>query len=343
MEMNAVELRNVSKIFIKDGKEIPALKDLDLSIKEGEICGIIGYSGAGKSTLIRLLNLLETPTTGDVIVNGQELTKLSLKELRSARRDIAMIFQHFNLLWSKTVLENIALPLRLEGKSKKEAHIRAQELVELVGLSGREHQFPSELSGGQKQRVGIARALATQPKIILADEATSALDPATTDQILELLQSINEQFGITVVLITHEMHVVKKICHRVAVLDRGNIVEEGEVGPVFHAPKAKITKRFLGQVDEDKDQEEILDFVRKTYPGGTIYNLRFFTGDITAPIITGLARKYEDATIHIIHVSTVMTQSGLFINMIIQIVAKESIRTEIEQELKDKHVTVEVL
>lgn len=339
----AVELTNISKSYYKDGKEIPAIKDIDLKIEQGKICGIIGYSGAGKSTLIRLLNLLEKPTTGDVIVNGQNLTSLNETELRMARRNISMIFQHFNLLWSRTVIDNIAMPLELEGKSKKEARERAQELIELVGLNGRENQYPSELSGGQKQRVGIARALSTNPKVILADEATSALDPATTDQILDLLQKINREFGITIVLITHEMHVVKQICHQVAVLDKGTIVEEGEVGPIFHRPQAEITKRFLGQVDSDTDEADILKYVKENYPGGVVYNFRFFVGNITAPIITSMARKYTDATFHIIHVSTVQTQSGLFINMVVQIIASDEIRKQIEAELIADKVTLEVL
>lgn len=339
----AVELKNVSKSYYKDGKEIPAIQDINLHVKAGSICGIIGYSGAGKSTLIRLLNLLEKPTSGDVVVNGQKLTELNENDLRMARRNISMIFQHFNLLWSRTVIDNIALPLELEGKTKVEARKKAQELIELVGLEGRENQYPSELSGGQKQRVGIARALSTNPKVILADEATSALDPATTDQILELLQKINREFGITVVLITHEMHVVKQICHQVAVLDKGTIVEEGEVGPIFHKPQADITKRFLGQVDSDQNEEDILKYVKDNYPGGVIYNFRFFVGNITAPIVTTLARKYLDATFHIIHVSTIQTQSGLFINMVVQIIANDATRIAIEKELKDENVTLEVL
>lgn len=339
----AVELTNISKSYFKDGKEISAIKDIDLKIEQGKICGIIGYSGAGKSTLIRLLNLLEKPTTGDVVVNGQNLISLNETELRMARRNISMIFQHFNLLWSRTVIDNIAMPLELEGKSKSEARKRAQELVELVGLNGRENQYPSELSGGQKQRVGIARALSTNPKVILADEATSALDPATTDQILDLLQKINREFGITIVLITHEMHVVKQICHQVAVLDKGTIVEEGEVGLIFHRPQAEITKRFLGQVDSDTDEADVLQYVKENYPGGVVYNFRFFVGNITAPIITTMARKYIDATFHIIHVSTIQTQSGLFINMIVQIIASDAVRTQIENELIADNVTLEVL
>lgn len=339
----AVELHNISKSYYKNGKEIPAIKDIDLKIEQGKICGIIGYSGAGKSTLIRLLNLLEKPTTGDVVVNGQHLTSLNETELRMARRDISMIFQHFNLLWSRTVIDNIAIPLELEGQSKVAARQRAQELVELVGLTGRENQYPSELSGGQKQRVGIARALSTNPKVILADEATSALDPATTDQILDLLQKINREFGITIVLITHEMHVVKQICHQVAVLDKGTIVEEGEVGAIFHRPQAEITKRFLGQVDSDADEADILKYIKENYPGGVVYNFRFFVGNITAPIITAMARKYTEAVFHIIHVSTVQTQSGLFINMVVQIIANDDIRKNIEDELIADNVTLEVL
>lgn len=241
-----IQISNVKKIFKTKDKDIHAVTDISLSIKKGEIYGIIGYSGAGKSTLIRMLNGLETPTEGSVVVDGSEVSKLKGKKLRELRMQTGMIFQHFNLLWSRNVLENIMFPLEIAGVSKENRLQRAKELVELVGLTGRELQYPSELSGGQKQRVGIARALANSPKVLLCDEATSALDPETTNQILDLLLEINRKLQITIVLITHEMNVIQKICDRVAVMQDGRVVEEGTKKTVFESPKEEITKRFLG-------------------------------------------------------------------------------------------------
>lgn len=240
-----ITLRQLSKIFRTKKDEITAVDNVDLSIREGEIFGIIGYSGAGKSTLIRLLNMLERPSTGDVIVAGKEMSTLRGKALRQARQDIGMVFQHFNLLWSRTVFENISFPLEIAKVPKEERIKRVNELIELVGLSDRAHAYPSELSGGQKQRVGIARALANDPKVLLCDEATSALDPKTTDSILDLLVDINQKLGITIVLITHEMYVIRKICHRVAVMEDGKIVEQGNVLDVFRHPKQRITQEFV--------------------------------------------------------------------------------------------------
>src|SRR5690625_4223163 len=206
---------------------------MTLDIDAGEIFGVIGYSGAGKSTFVRLLNRLEEPTAGQVKIDGQNMTQLNMKELRKARQDIGMIFQHFNLLWSRTTEQNIAFPLEVARVPKAERNRRVKELIKLVGLEGREKAYPSQLSGGQKQRVGIARALANNPKILLCDEATSALDPETTNSILDLLVDINEKLGLTIIMITHEMHVIRKICHRVAVMEDGKVVEHGDVLDVF--------------------------------------------------------------------------------------------------------------
>ena len=216
-----IELQNITKVYKTKNGELTAVDNVNLSIKQGEIFGIIGYSGAGKSTMIRLLNGLEKPTSGSVMVNGNEISKATGSKLREARQKISMIFQHFNLLWSRTVEENIAFPLEIAGVPKAERAKRVEELIDLVGLSGRGKAYPSQLSGGQKQRVGIARALANNPEVLLCDEATSALDPETTDSILELLLAINKRIGLTIVLITHEMHVIRKICHRVAVMEAG--------------------------------------------------------------------------------------------------------------------------
>lgn len=242
-----ISLSNVSKIFrsgFSSGDPIVAVDDVNVTVKDGEIFGVIGYSGAGKSTLIRMLNGLETPTTGSVTVAGNEVSKIKGARLRKARQEISMIFQHFNLLWSRTVFENISFPLEIAGVPAGQRKKRVEELINLVGLDGREQAYPSQLSGGQKQRVGIARALANNPKVLLCDEATSALDPQTTDSILDLLVDINKRLGLTIVLITHEMHVIRKICHRVAVMESGRIVELGPVLDVFKNPVEQITKTF---------------------------------------------------------------------------------------------------
>ncbi|HEY4551253.1 MAG TPA: methionine ABC transporter ATP-binding protein, partial [Bacillus sp. (in: firmicutes)] len=245
-----ITIKNVKKIFSTKQGDVTAVTDVNLEIQEGEIFGVIGYSGAGKSTLIRMLNGLEIPTDGSVTVANKQVSHIKGSELRTARQKIGMIFQHFNLLWSRTVRENISFPLEIAGVSKANRIKKVDELIKLVGLQGREDAYPSQLSGGQKQRVGIARALANDPKVLLCDEATSALDPQTTDSILDLLVDINERLGLTIVLITHEMHVIRKICHRVAVMEDGEIVEKGSVLEVFKNPQQPITKRFVQQVTE---------------------------------------------------------------------------------------------
>lgn len=219
-----IEVRNVTKIYAAKGKDIVGVKDVSLTIEKGEIFGIVGYSGAGKSSLLRCLNLLEKPTSGEILIDGVSITKLSKKELREERLKIGMIFQHFYLISAKTVYENIAFALKAAGKKKDEINQKTLELLQMVGLENQKDQYPAQLSGGQKQRVGIARALANDPKVLLCDEATSALDPNTTKAILSLLQSINKKLGITIVLITHEMEVVKEICHRMAVMQDGEII-----------------------------------------------------------------------------------------------------------------------
>jgi len=240
-----IELKNVTKTFVKNQHTVTALANVSLLVPAGRILGVIGASGAGKSTLIRCVNLLEKPTIGEVIVNGQNLTGLSSAELAKSRRQIGMIFQHFNLLSSRTVAENIAFPLELEHMSKTGIKERVTELLELVGLQEKANNYPTSLSGGQKQRVAIARALASNPKVLLCDEATSALDPATTRSILALLKDINQRFGITILLITHEMNVVKLICDEVAVISEGKLVEKGSVSDVFSYPETELAKQFI--------------------------------------------------------------------------------------------------
>ena len=240
-----IELLNVTKSFKTKNKTIQALTDVSLTVEKGEIFGVIGTSGAGKSTLIRCVNLLEKPNSGKVTVDNIELTKLSDAQLTLERRKIAMIFQHFNLLSSRTVFDNIAFPLELEGKSKSEIREKVNGLLELVGLNEKAKDYPANLSGGQKQRVAIARALANDPKVLLCDEATSALDPATTKSILKLLKSINQNLNLTILLITHEMEVIKTICDKVAVIDHGKLVEQGNVEQIFTNPQKTITKGFI--------------------------------------------------------------------------------------------------
>ncbi len=240
-----IELRHIGKEFKTSGGPVTALCDIDLNIKKGEIFGIIGLSGAGKSTLVRCINLLEVPTTGEVIFEGRNIAALPEREQRKARQSMGMIFQQFNLLSQRNVLKNICFPLELAGVPKKQAEARAKELLGLVGLSDRACSYPSQLSGGQKQRVAIARAIATNPKVLLCDEATSALDPDTTKSILELLRRINKEFGITVIVITHEMKVIEAICDRVAIIDQSRIAEVGAVADIFSDPKSKIGRRLI--------------------------------------------------------------------------------------------------
>ena len=240
-----IELQHVSKTFETAGGRVDALKDVSLTIASGDIYGIIGMSGAGKSTLVRCINMLERPTSGKVIVNGQQLDAMTPAQLRAARREITMIFQRFNLLMQRTCLQNICFPMELAGVSRKEAQSRARELLELVGLPDKAQAYPAQLSGGQQQRIAIARALATNPKVLLCDEATSALDPKTTRQILELIRDINRQLGITVVVITHQMSVVKEICTHVAILDDGEVVEDGMVSTVFSAPRSQAARHLV--------------------------------------------------------------------------------------------------
>ena len=248
-----VEVRNVSKTFLtKDGR-VDALRDINLSVEEGDIYGIIGMSGAGKSTLVRCLNFLEVPTEGQVIVEGQELGKLTEKELRQLRSSIGMIFQSFNLLMQKSVLDNVCFPLQIQGMKKKDAAVKARRLLGTVGLEDKENAYPAQLSGGQRQRVAIARALACDPKILLCDEATSALDPQTTASILDLLRKINVETGITIIIITHQMSVVREICNNVAIIEKGSLVENGLVEEIFTHPKSRAAKQLI---IEGKDPDE---------------------------------------------------------------------------------------
>jgi D-methionine transport system ATP-binding protein len=337
-----ITLKGVKKVYRAKHGTVTAVNNVDLQIKPGEIFGIIGYSGAGKSSLIRLLNGLETPTEGTVQVAGNEIGKIKGEKLRKARQEISMIFQHFNLLWSRTVRENIAFPLEIAGVSKSERMKRVDELIKLVGLEGREDAYPSQLSGGQKQRVGIARALANNPKVLLCDEATSALDPQTTDSILDLLVDINERLGLTIVLITHEMHVIRKICHRVAVMESGKIVEQGEVLEVFKHPKQPITKRFVRQVTEPEETRETIEQLLHQYPNGKIVQLTFVGDSAEQPLITNLIRDFE-LDINILQGKISQTQKGSYGTLFVQLQGKNDVIEKAIAYIRDRMVEVEVI
>lgn len=315
-------LNKVQKVFKADHTTITAVNQVDLSIKKGEIFGIIGYSGAGKSTLIRMLNLLECPTSGTVMIDGQDLTKISQKELRLARQEIGMVFQHFNLLWSRTVFENIAFSLEIAGVKKAKIQERVTELIELVGLTGKEHAYPNQLSGGQKQRVGIARALANNPRVLLCDEATSALDPQTTDEILDLLVQINKKYQLTLVLITHEMHVIHKICHRVAIMESGNIVEQGEVLDIFSSPKHPVTKRFVKQLAREDNSLKVARHLAQEFPDGKVVLLKFLKEKAEQPFITNVIRNFK-VEINIIQGKILHTQEGGYGDLYIHLTGSE--------------------
>lgn len=288
-----IHLENVTKVFHQDKQKIEAVKKVTLQVGKGEIFGIIGYSGAGKSTLIRCINFLERPTEGSVRINGVDLAGLNEAQLRQTRRKIGMIFQNFNLLSSNTVFDNVAAPLRLVNAPKKEITRKVHELLELVGLKDKESVYPSQLSGGQKQRVAIARALASDPEILLCDEATSALDPQTTESILELLLEINRKYNLTIVLITHEMHVIKKICDRVAVMENGEVVEEGKVLDVFSNPKQTITRNFIKTIFDVNLPESLLKKIKERNSPGKLLRISFVGEHVAEPIWADLATRFS--------------------------------------------------
>ena len=290
-----IKLNNITKIFTLPDKKLTALDNVSLHVPKGQICGVIGASGAGKSTLIRCVNLLERPTHGAVVIDDVDLTQLSDAELVKTRRQIGMIFQHFNLLTSRTGFENVALPLELENKSKAEIQEKTTALLALVGLSDKHNVYPANLSGGQKQRVAIARALASDPKVLLCDEATSALDPATTQSILKLLKEINRTLGITILLITHEMEVVKRICDQVAVIDKGRLIEQGTVSEIFSNPKTELAQEFIRSTFHITLPEEYLENLSdtpkhaKSYP---IIKFEFTGRSVDAPLLSQASKKF---------------------------------------------------
>ena len=340
-----IRLENVSKTFTDSNKEVHAVNNVSLTINDGDIFGIIGFSGAGKSTLVRCINLLEKPTDGKVFVDDAEIMALSGKELRKARKKIGMIFQHFNLMPSRTIFGNVAYPLRGSGLSKEEIKEKVHHLLELVGISEKENAFPSQLSGGQKQRVAIARALANDPNILLCDEATSALDPQTTKSILKLLQQLNQTLGITVVVITHEMAVVKEICNRVAVMDHGDVVEEGEVFHVFASPKEPLTRSFIKTTSNLQKIEELIEAdspVVATKKGELIVRLSYVEKNTSEPLISTVTQKFG-IILNIVFADVEIVQNAP-IGGTVAIVSGEGSRIdEALQYLRDKNVGVEVI
>lgn len=338
-----ITIEGLRKHFITNKSKIHAVDDLSLDINEGEIYGVIGYSGAGKSTFVRLLNRLEEPSSGRIEIDQQEITALNTKQLRIARQEIGMIFQHFNLLWSRTVRDNIAFPLEIAGVPKKEREERVTELIGLVGLTGRENAYASQLSGGQKQRVGIARALANNPKVLLCDEATSALDPETTNSILDLLVDINQKFGLTIILITHEMHVIRKICNQVAVMEEGKIVEQGDVLDIFLRPKQQVTKKFVEQVMGTEDENEGVNQLIESYDQGKIVRLHFIGETTNQALISQLAKVYQ-IDINILQGKITQTQRGAYGTLFVQMIGEKAEMAKAVRFVTEKtSVEVEVI
>ncbi|MFB5677207.1 methionine ABC transporter ATP-binding protein [Paenibacillus terreus] len=332
-----IKLIDLNKQYVTRSKTVHAVDHVNLHIRKGDIYGIVGYSGAGKSSLLRCINLLERPTSGQVIVNGTDLTKLPKKNLRIARQKIGMIFQHFNLLSSKTAAENVAFNLKAAGVKEPAIPGRVKELLELVGLADKADHYPSQLSGGQKQRVGIARALSNNPDVLLCDEATSALDPKTTESILKLLKEINQKLSLTIVLITHEMEVVKEICNRVAVMENGKIIEEGDTYSIFAAPQQPLTRDFIDKVLQYKLPERLLERSR-----GVIVNILFRESKAEEAIVSEVLKSCG-VTGNILHGKIEYIQDKPMGFFIMELTGPDTeIRKAIEM-LTDRTAGVEVL
>ena len=324
------EVKNLSKTFYNGNDEINALSGINLAVEKGDIYGIIGMSGAGKSTLVRCLNFLERPTEGQVIIDGEDLSMLSNERLREIRRSIAMIFQNFNLLSQINVLDNVAFPLTINGVKKNEARKKARRLLETVGLSEKEKSYPSQLSGGQKQRVAIARALANDPKILLCDEATSALDPRTTGQILELLKKINEEMGITIIVITHQMSVVQDICHKVAIIEDGHLAESGNVSDIFADPKSHAGKMLV--IGEKEKEVPLLKEKRRI-------RIVYETNSSYEPVIANMVLHFK-TPVNILRANTRNVEGTARGDMILGLPEDEKMQEDMIAYLKEKNLVV---
>ena len=340
-----IEFTHVSKDFGTGEKMVRAVQDVSLTIQDGEIFGIIGFSGAGKSTLVRCINLLERPTNGTVVVDGKEMTALSPKELRLARRKIGMIFQHFNLMPSRTVFGNVAYPLQGQGLSKQAIQNKVRKLLKLVDIADKETAYPSQLSGGQKQRVAIARALANDPKVLLCDEATSALDPQTTKAILNLLKDLNQKLNLTIVMITHEMAVVKEICDHVAIMEHGQVVEQGEVFSLFADPKQPITQNFIRTTSNLQKIEELIaegSPVVQLQPGEVIVRLSYIQKNVSEPLISTLSQRFQ-ISLNIIFADIEIVQDAPIGGTVAILSGEREQITKAMEYLIEKNVGVEVL
>ena len=325
-----IRVENISRTFQAGNGQVEAVKNISFAIEKGEIFGIIGLSGAGKSTLVRCLNLLERPNEGSIFIDGKDMMNLSQAELRRERQDIGMIFQHFNLLMQRNVIDNICFPLEIAGVSRNDAKKRAEELLEIVGLSEKANAYPAQLSGGQKQRVAIARVLANNPKILLCDEATSALDPQTTKSILKLVKEINRDYGITVIVITHEMAVIQEICSRVAVLDHGSMVEEGTVEELFRAPKTEEAKKLI--LNEFRHIKEMRSerMIRVTFGGSSAFE----------PFIGNAVLEYK-TPLNILYANTKTINGNAEGEMILQLPESQEIADRMIEYFKENNLGVE--
>ncbi|WP_407399890.1 methionine ABC transporter ATP-binding protein [Treponema sp.] len=342
---NIIELKNIYKTFQQNGKTFNAVEDATVSIRKGEIYGIIGFSGAGKSTLVRTINLLGRPTAGTVTVKEKDFLALSAKELREERKKIGMIFQHFNLMPSRTVFDNVAFPLKGSGLSKTQISEKVHELLDLVEIGDKEKNYPSQLSGGQKQRVAIARALANDPDILLCDEATSALDPTTTKAILSLLKKLNKQLGLTIVIITHQMEVIKSICDHVAVMEHGKIVEQGEVFSIFANPQNEVTRRFIRSTSS---LTKIEDLIKEDSPvvhlekGERLVRFTYIQKNVSEPLISATSRIY-DITMNIIFAEIEIVQDAPIGGTVAIISGQPEAIDRALEHIRGENVGVEVL
>ncbi|MBD5526908.1 MAG: ATP-binding cassette domain-containing protein [Lachnospiraceae bacterium] len=327
-----IRLNNINKSFSDQRKTVKALQDVSIHVEKGDIYGIIGFSGAGKSTLIRMVNRLEKPDSGSVTVDGQELTNLSGVQLRKVRRKIGMVFQQFNLLESKTVFQNVAIPLILEGADKRRIAKRVQEVLHFVELEDRKDAYVNQLSGGQKQRVGIARALATDPSILLCDEATSALDPKTTESILHLLKRINQEMGVTILLITHQMQVIQMICNKVAVMEEGRIVEQGGVMEVFSHPRAPVTQEFVRTVIRDQIPESIVELLYQEQRNYRVERLKFVGSSVKKPVISEICH-IDGIEVNILGATVQELEDSVMCIFILQLIGEESSLETAEEKI----------
>ncbi len=334
-----IEFKDISKQYELKGQTLRALNRINLQIPTGSIFGIIGYSGAGKSTLIRLINLLERPTSGQVIINGTDFTALDAKSLRQERTQIGMIFQHFNLMQTKTVAANIEMPMKLLGWSKAEREKRLEELLDFIDLKSKRNAFPDELSGGQKQRVGIARALANHPKILLCDEATSALDPQTTKSVLQLLKRINQEQGITIVMVTHEMDVIETVCDYVAVMEKGDVIETGSTLQIFSQPQHPTTKNFIQTVLQQNLPVNILNNL-ENQNHHSIYCLKFLGSSAQETVIQGVIKQF-DISLNILFANMTEINGSVIGQMFIQLLGDPAQITAAVQYLRDNGVQVD--